>query len=289
MHVRQAAGRPTLKSPRTRRLRTCHRQKQKKNKMKKVIIIYLLIGFMPTSAKSQNMEPYNHNLPFIRIFENEQLPYMESIKILLVEFKSDTISFFEESLKNNPQIIELQIMNPPQKAINVISENNNKNLTYLFIHTFKDTSLMIPKLPLIKFLSLESQTLEYLSMKGSNLDSLDLLVIKSPLLKEWKTDSILYSLGLIDLIAKKLSNFPIQAMPSIRQFSFDCSFTEIPGYLCNSKDLTHISFHNYKSITINNCFKAKLENCVYSNLTLFDKIDGTVVLEILSKDRVKKE
>lgn len=255
--------------------------------MRKVVTVLFLFNLLLTSVKAQGFFPYNKGLPFLKILDNIVLPHIDSVKALFVEFRTDSISLFKETMKNNPQIVELQLKNPPQAAIQIVSELNRKNLTHLFVHEYGGANLKVFDFPNIEFFSLESTKLEFLSMH-SNFQALNILAINSPNLKEWQADSNFPSLGLIDLKAVKLSAFPIKELPGIEQFSFECSFDTIPNYLCKCKKLRLISFNNHKLIAIDKCFKKKIKKGVYSNLTLYEAINGKEVLNILSKDRRKE-
>ncbi len=253
--------------------------------MKKMLIAIFLTSFTFFSVKSQNLKPYNKGIYFLNISETDSVPYIDSLKILLIEFHANNISLFKEAMENNPQIIEVQMKNPPREAIEILSKLNSKNLTYLFIHEYKGLNLEVPKFSNIILFLIESEELQNLSMLNSRFDSLRILAIDVLNLSIWTTDSVFPSLGLIDLKTINLPAFPITVMPKIRQFTFDCSFDEIPKYLCDCKDLTHISFQNYKFIEIDKCFNKKIKTSVYSNITIFESKNGKKVLEILSDIR----
>lgn len=255
--------------------------------MSKVAILLLLFNLLSTSIKAQDFFPYNKGLPSLKNAENVALPHIDSLKALFVEFNSDSVSLFKQTIKNNPQLVELQLKNPPQAAIQIASELKLKHLTHFFIHAYGGANLKVFDLPNIEFFSLESTKLEFLSMQ-SNFQVLNILDINSPNLKEWQTDSNFPSLGLIDLKAVKLSAFPIKELPGIEQFSFECSFDNIPNYLCKCKKLRLISFNNHKLIPIDKCFEKKIKKGGYSNLTLYEGINGKEVVNILSKDRRKE-
>ena len=256
-------------------------------KQSKIILVLLIFNLILVSVKAQGFFPYNKGLPSLKNAENVVLPHIDSLKALFVEFNSDSVSLFKQTIKNNPQLVELQLKNPPQAAIQIVSELNHKHLTHFFIHAYRGANLKVFDFPNIEFFSLESTKLEFLSMH-SNFQALNILAINSPNLKEWQTDSNFPSLGLIDLKAVKLSAFPIKELPGIEQFSFECSFDTIPNYLCKCKKLRLISFNNHKLIPIDECFERKIKKGDYSNLTLYEGINGKEVLNILSKDRRKE-
>jgi hypothetical protein len=122
-------------------------------------------------------------------------------------------------------------------------------------------------------------------MDKSELDKLDILDIDARKLKNWTTADSIPNLGLIELKAPLIDSFPIVHMPKITQFSYHCSFKELPINLCNYPDLTYISFHNYCPVQIDTCLKKKIKQGVYSNLTVYDQIRGKVLSEIESKDK----
>ena len=173
---------------------------------------------------------------------------------------------------------------PTQNALNCLSEIIGDSLTHLFIVGF-DTNLKLPSFPNLELLSIKADSLNTLDMSSANLDSLDILNIESEKLNNWKTKTEYQKLGLIDMNTPALSEFPIQSLPTIMQFSIYCSFNEFPAFLCECAELELMSFKNYKVIDVDECFKQKIYDGFYSNLTITDGKDGPVILEWLSKDR----
>lgn len=257
--------------------------------MQKSLILFIFLSFIVLPLKSQKLQPYGHDLPFLNISEKKLLPHIDSLKILLVEFNTNDISSFKKTLINNPQLVEIQMKNPPLKAIQIVSKFKPEGLINLFIHDYKASRLEVPKFSNIKLFQINSDQLESISMLESAFDSLNILGIRCSNLKEWKASSTFPSLSLIDLNAPSLSEFPIKRMPQIYQFSFNCSFNTLPQYLCECIDLTHISFTNNKTIEIDKCFEEKVKKAYYSNLTLYDGKKGTNVLEILSESPPREE
>lgn len=249
----------------------------------------LFFSFLALFSWSQEeIGPYNDSLYYQIISDDIELQQIDSLKIIIVKFEKQSIEQFKKTMINNPQLMEVQLYNPPKEAIDLLSELKNKELEYLFIKDYEGENLVLSQFPTLQFLSIESTKIKHLSMVNSDLKVLDLLALKIPTLIDWKTDSDFPNLGLIDLDAPFLEVFPIKSMPKISQFSFNCSFNDIPAYLCQCQELMFISLTNNKVIKIDPCFKKKIYDGYYSNLTLHDGIDGKIKMELLSQDRMEK-
>lgn len=245
-------------------------------------IVLLLLLLNTTSAFSQQ-EAYNDELKFKIIDNLNVLKASGSIQALIVNFKGSNTKKFCKTLRNNPQLKEVQLYNPTQKALNCLSEISGDSITHLFI-VGCDTTLTIPSFPQLELLSIKADDLITLDMSSANLDSLGLLHIESEKLCNWKSKTAYPKLGLIDLNAPALSEFPIHELQAIRQLSIYCSLNQFPSFLCECAALELISFKNYKVIEVDPCFEQKIFDGFYSNLTIVDGKDGPVILEWLSKD-----
>ena len=122
-------------------------------------------------------------------------------------------------------------------------------------------------------------------MINAKLDNLMLLEIECPKLSLWNSDTFFPKLELIDLKAPYLGYFPIENMPKIFQFSYECSFKSLPLNLCIYSDLQHISFNNFRKIKLEECFTNKVKMAYYSNITIYNKVDGRILNQVISKDR----
>lgn len=250
-----------------------------------VICLFFTKILFSQEFSETDLKPYNEELKFKVLNENEILENNTSIEALIFVFNKPIFKNAEISISNNPQIKEIKLFASSQDMLNFISNSKLPNLTHLFFERYKDSVLDIPSFPLIEHLTIQSNELVNLNMINSKLDKLDILDINAIKLTNWNTAKFLPQLGLINLIAPLLENFPIESMPKISQFSYECSFKELPTNFCNYEELLFISFNNYFPIKVDKCLENKIKKGVYSNLTVYNKIDGEVVLEILSKDR----
>ncbi len=249
---------------------------------------HLLILFLSLSVFVMGQlenEPYNDDLKF-KIIDNHAILGKEtSVKALIIKYTVNSNEKIKFSLRNNPQLKEIKILGADQEIVNFISELKMANLTHLLIHDYKGESLAIPVFPTVEHLSVRSKELKSLSMENAMMDKLDILNIDTPELIDWKTAKRFPVLGLIDLTAPKLTRFPIEDMPAIVQFAYYCSFKELPKNLCSYKELAFISFENYVDVKAEECFIEMVKKGNYSNLSVYDKMDGKKLFEVLSKDR----
>lgn len=238
--------------------------------------------------KDYELQPYNKEFRYKLIDENTVVDEDDSLEALIIIFKHPVFENAQLSFRNNPQLKEIKLFMPNQEIIKFISENNLQSLTYLFIERYGGNTLEIPSFPGLEHLTIKSSTLESLNMVNAALDKVIILDIEAPKLTEWKTSASMPNVELINLQAQLLSNFPIEQMPKIFEFMFSCSFKVLPNGLCDYSDLRLISFTNYAPLIPDDCLITKIENCVYSNLTIYNKIDGEKIHEILSKDQIDK-
>jgi hypothetical protein len=256
--------------------------------MNKTYLIFCLVFskiLFSQELSEYDLKPYNEKLNFKILDENDILEKNDSIEALIFVFNNPVFKNAELSITNNPQLKEIKLFASSQELLKFISDSQLNQLTHLFFERYKGTVLEIPAFPKIEHLTIQSKELVRLNMIKSSLDKLNILDIDAVKLTEWVTAKSLIELGLINLKAPLLENFPIVSMPKISQFSYYCSFRELPLNLCDYKELLFISFNNYFPVKVDKCFKKKIKKGVYSNLTVYDKIAGEIVSETLSKDR----
>ena len=250
--------------------------------------LYLIsIAFFSWNALCQELKPYNDDLYFKVINENEMVLKVDSLKAIIIVFNNLSEGNAKQSIINNPQLKEIKLISPSQDFIQLISELKMDSLTHLFIEEYNGSKLILPAFSTLEHLTIQSKNLTTLSMENASLNRLDILDIDAPELIDWKSEKYFPNLGLIELKAPKLDYFPIEQMPNIFQFSYYCSFKNWPTSICSYQELTFISFENYKTINIDKCLKKKIKKGVFSNVTIYDKIDGQKMLEVESRDRKK--
>ena len=256
--------------------------------MKQCILI-LLLTFSVSVIAQEEYQPYNEDLKFKVIDENTALGKETSVKALVIKYTGNSDEKIKLSIRNNPQLQEIKLLGASQEIVNFISELKMTNLTHLLIEYYNKETLIIPALPTLEHLSVDSEKLQSLLMENAMLDKLNILSLETPELTDWRTAKHFPTLGLIDLTAPKLTYFPIENMPSIVQFAYYCSFSELPKNLCSYKELVFISFENYVNVKAEECFIQMVKNGNYSNLSIYDKMDGNKLFEVLSKDREEEE
>lgn len=256
--------------------------------------LLLLLTFLTSASfvfsqeiKEYELMPYNKTFRYKFIDENTVVDKDESLEALIIIFKNPVFENAQLSISNNPQLKEIKLFMPNQDIIKFISESNLQGLSYLFIERYAGSFLEIAPLPDLEHLAIKSTALENLNMVNASLDKVAIVDIVTPKLAEWRTDTTMPNLELINLQAPLLSYFPIMHMPKIFQFMYSCSFKTLPTGLCDYTDLSIISFTNYAPITPDVCIITKIENCVYSNITIYNKIDGEKIQVITSKDQLE--
>ena len=183
----------------------------------------------------------------------------------------------EKTIRNNPQLVEVQLFAPPQAALDILDLVAGDSLQYLFINGPKDT-LSVGNFPSLVLLSINSDSITNLNTISSVFNNLVILDIVAPQLKVWNSKSNLPLVQVVHLIAPALNLFPITSAPNLFQMDYTCPFDEIPTYLCGCNDLTLISFNNTKNIIVNECFIKKLETAHYSNITIYETLDGKIIM-----------
>lgn len=254
--------------------------------MKSIFSILCLI--YASIVLGQERMPYNDSLYFQVITESTRLQKIDSLQALLIDFGSSSTFDFEYTIRNNPQLKEIQLYKPTQAHIDLLSSIPLPQLKYLFIEGYNAPRLHIPAFPIVEHFHLESKVLQQLNMESAAMDSLNILDVETLSLTEWKAAQTYFKLGLINLKAPQLSVLPFQQLPMLFQCSMYCSFNEFPTVLCNSKELTLFSLTNYKVISVPKCLIRQLKKQgYYSDISLYDSMNGELVKAYFSPDRKK--
>lgn len=236
---------------------------------------------------SKNYEFYNAELKGQVISNQQSIDNDSTIEALAVFFKDSACTQIATILQHNPGIKELHVMNPPPHFFGMLSVLA-PNLTHLSIKEYSNETLVLPSLPKVEILDIKSSVLAVLDMTKAELFQLEFLDVSAEKLSTWYSESTLPTLGLIELNAPLLHVFPIDSMPNIVQFSYHCSFNELPANLCEYEGLMYISFENYGKIEVSKCLRKKLRDAVYSNISVYDKIEGKLSFELHSSDYFKE-
>ena len=230
-----------------------------------------------------DLAPYNDELKFSIVEENEVLEADESIEAIIFVFNKPAFKNAELSIKNNPQVKEIKLFGSNQDFVNFLSAAKLPNLSYLFIERYMGIALEIPSFPTVELFTIQSSQLVNLNMLNAEME--DLAIIDAQKLENWSAAKSYSERGLINLVAPQLAFFPIENMPAIAQFSYECAFKVMPLNLCSYTEICCISFSNYGPIEVDECFIKMVKKGVYSNITIYDKIDGKIISETLSNDR----
>lgn len=254
--------------------------------MKSLLVSLFWFFHAPFSLlTAQYFEPFHQQYFTVWITPDQPLRTMEIMQVMMVDLRQTSAFEFRELIRLNPQIIELQLKYPTKKELDFLTEARLPRLTTLFVVGFDADTLQLPALSQLEILSLQSDSLQHLFARSLPYSKLDIWSIEAPRLQEWTTDSLYKSLGLIHLVAPKLSVFPIKAAPSLSQLFCSTSLLELPAFLCHCEELSHISITNHRAVPVDDCFSEKIHQAYYSNLTVYDRPNGKKLLEYLSKDQ----
>lgn len=244
-----------------------------------VVFISLLISL---TFFSQDLSPYNEDFEFEVMNEDEVIQTNDSLYALIID-AGNSVKNIETSLKNNPQLREVKLMASSQEILGVIGRVKLDSLFFLLIENYTGTTLNLPVFKSVEFLQIHATELKLLDITKSQLLRLEILEMDALNLVSWKSETTYPALSLIDLDAPLLTVFPILNMPKINEFSYSCSFKELPKNLCIYKELEMISFENFCPVKVYKCLVAMVEKGEYSNLTVYDKPDGKILMDINSK------
>ena len=246
-----------------------------------VVIISILIS---KTFFSQDLMPYNEDFEFEVMDDDEVIPRNDSLHALIID-AGHSVKNIETSLKNNPQLREVKLLASSQEILDVFGRVKLDFLFFLLIENYTGTTLNLPVIKSLEFLQIHATELKSLDISKSLLSRLEILEMDALNLVSWKSETTFPALSLLDLDAPLLTVFPILNMPKINEFSYSCSFKELPKNLCTYKELEMISFENYCPVKVDKCFVSMIEKGEYSNLTVYDKPDGKILMDINSKDK----
>lgn len=246
--------------------------------------LFLFLLLVSNISFTQDLTPYNEDFEFEVMNEDEVIPRNDSLYALIID-AGNSVKNIETSLKNNRQLREVKFLASSQEVLDVFGRVKFDSLFFLLIENYTGTTLNLPVIKSLEFLHVYATELKSFDISQSLLSRLEILEIDAPYLVSWKSETTYPALSLIDLDTPRLTVFPILNMPKINEFSYSCSFKEIPKNLCTYKELEMISFENFCPVKVDKCFISMIEKGVYSNLTVYDKQDGKILMDINSKDK----
>jgi hypothetical protein len=246
--------------------------------------LFLLFILISQFNFSQDLTPYNEDFEFEVMDDDEVIPKNDSLHALIID-AGNSVKNIEISLKNNPQLREVKLMTSSQEVLDVFGRVKFDSLFFLLIENYTGSTLNLPMIKSLEFLQIHATELKSFDISKSLLSHLEILEMDAPHLVSWKSETTYPVLSLIDLDAPLLTVFPILSMPKINEFSYSCSFKELPKNFCTYKELEMISFENFCPVKVDKCLVAMVEKGEYSNLTVYDKKDGNILVDINSKDK----
>lgn len=250
----------------------------------KIVVVFISLLISLTFFSQEDLSPYNEDFEFEVMDDDEVIPRNDFLQALIID-AGNSVKNIEISLKNNPQLREVKLMASSQEVLDVFGRVKFDSLFFLVIENYTGTTLNLPVIKSLEFLQIHATELKSLDITKSQLSRLEILEMDAPNLVIWKSETTYPALSLIDLDAPLLTVFPILNMPKINEFSYSCSFKELPKNLCIYKELQMISFENYCPVKVDKCLISMIEKGVYSNLTVYDKPDGKILMDINSKDK----
>jgi len=250
----------------------------------KIVVVFISLLISHAFFSQENLTPYNDDFEFEVMDDDEVIPRNDSLHALIID-AGNSVKNIEISLKNNPQLREVKLMASSQEIVDVFGRVKLDSLFFLLIENYTGTTLNLPIIKSVEFLQIHATELKSLDISKSLLSHLENLEMDAPYLISWKSETTYPALSLLDLDAPLLTVFPILNMPKINEFSYTCSFKELPKNLCTYKELEMISFENFCPVKVDKCLILMVEKGVYSNMTVYDKPDGKILMDINSKDK----
>jgi len=244
--------------------------------MKKYLLIIGLFAFQTGICQNGPFNDYK----FIQLNQGESINHIDSIEALIYHFSGGECEGFINSINSNPQLKEIQLNNPPDVAVQfILNSEHLTDLNTLFIFGFGYDSLVVTPRMELKHIWIYSEKLKSFELVGDSLHTLEQLQISIPELIELKINEDLNKLQYLELIAPKLSSFPLFQMKSVGWLSVYCSFNQVPPVFCQLEKIQLLTFNNYKEIKLPRCFKKRIKKAQYYNVEIKSSKDGEIIYE----------
>ncbi len=216
------------------------------------------------------------NGDYLQTTSDQVVSHTKNLSVLIVDCNSDTKGLFA-SLKNNPQLTEVQLTHVNQALLNAIFQLDKPSITALIIDDFQGKSCHIPvcniaTLTQLHLLSNVTRTLEF---APNAFQQLEILNIEMNELTEWKGPFSNLTVGLIDVTCLKLEKLPVMDTPQLYQYSISTS-APFPTDICGMEELTLV----YISTTTDSQLPACYEE--------FMQRDGLIEFVTFSLDDTKR-
>lgn len=235
----------------------------------RVVVIFILFIELPHFSHSQDYDPYIWSEGGkMLINSDEVIGNIDSVVALIAVCKSN-IQGLSESLKNNPQVVELHLYNVTQDILTEIFQVNSPNLLMLFIEDFQELNCIIPKCTNESLfqLHLQSNITEKLISNPNSLNKIEFLTIEMPNLKSWEGELNEPGLGLLDVSTATLQSIPKLSIPDLMQFSLHCSLNNFPE-TCDMNKLESVFLFSSKNCPIDKCLKSHLKKDILIEIVI---------------------
>jgi hypothetical protein len=248
--------------------------------MKKYLLIICLFTFQTGICQDGPFNDYK----FISLKHGESINNIDSIEALIYHFSGNEYDNFINSINSNPQLKEIQLNNPPESAVQFILNSERLiDLNTLFIFGYDDDSLIVtPKMGL-KHIWVYSEMIKSFQITGDSLYNIEQLQISMPELTDLKINEEFNKLEYLELIAPKLSSFPIYKMKNVSWLTVYCSFNQVPTVFCQLEKLQLLTYSNYKEIELPKCFMKRIKKTPYYDVEIKSSKDGEIIYEKKSK------
>ncbi len=248
--------------------------------MKKCLLIICL--FISQTGICQS-GPFN-DYKFISLNPGESINHIDSIEALIYHFSGGECENFINSINSNPQLKEIQLNNPPDVAVQfILNSEHLTDLNTLFIFGFGYDSLVVTPRMKLKHIWVYSEMIKSFELVGDSLHALEQLQISMPELTEWKIIEDLNKLEYLELIAPKLSSFPLFQMSNVGWLSVYCSLNQVPPVFCQLEKIQLLTFNNYNEIKLPRCFRKRIKKSHYYNVEIKSSKDGEIIYQKISK------
>jgi len=262
----------------------CSHHKQKLMKPYHSIVLFTLLNcFISLAQEEFEFEDEviiwteGQDGKYVKSTSDKEIRKKKNITVLITECGRNTDGLFK-SIKNNPQLLELQLTHVDQELLNKIFNLSDSKLQTIIIDDFQGRSCLIPvcKIPSMNQLNIESEQAITIEFSPNTLSALEILDVRMDNLNEWKGNLAFDSLALIDIHAPLLKKLPPLQLPQLYQCMMITS-APFPLELCDMPELMHL----YISTTIGD----KLSPCHEELL----KRKGLLEFEIFSDDPEKTQ
>ena len=178
------------------------------------------------------------------------------VKTIFYEFNKQNIKFLIKSIRNNPQLKAVNLINPSGQLIRRFLKSKVTNrIESLSIYDFHESELVIELNQPLEHFEIFSDYLESISLYGKQAKFLKNLSISCPNLIDLQVFTSFYSLQNLYLNAVELNNFPSLDCPNIKSMVLFGSFENLPQFWCDYRMLKLFELINYRTVDIPLCLR----------------------------------